>query len=89
MDLLSVKKMKQRTKRTSGKASSGSDQRQNGLGEALRCSGSSEGRPAMLLLRFWALAWAGHGGCKREMERGGAALLAGGGGGNAREKGKP
>ena len=49
---MSVKKTKQRTKRTSGKASSGSDQRQNGLGEVLRCSGSREGRLAMLLLWF-------------------------------------
>ena len=29
----------------------GSDRRQNGLEEALRFSGSTEGRPAMLLLR--------------------------------------
>ena len=49
---MSVKKTKQRMKRTSGKASSGSDRRQNGLGEALWFSGSTKGRPAMLLLRF-------------------------------------
>ena len=49
---MSVKKTKQRMKRTSGKASSGSDRRQNRVGEALRFSGSTKGRPAMLLLRF-------------------------------------
>ena len=49
--LLSGKKESKGKKRTSGKASSGSDRRQNGLEEALRFSGSTEGRPAMLLLR--------------------------------------
>ena len=42
----------------------------------------------MLLLRFWALASAGHGGCREEMERGGAALLGGGGEEIEREKGE-